>query len=341
MLLENAKGGYRFLAGIAPYSSGVIAMPGYEIIHAIFKQPLPWREGFEAVDAHLKGIGRNRKALCGIELRCPTPYTMDGFIDFNCEYCRVLKDWDLFVDGHNPVARTNVAPVLHAPVTPVLHAFSYTIPQQEDGLQTLVVAGAGELASRELVSDGILRRGEITSDAMREKAMYVMGVMDKRLMGLGGTWDMVRAGRDRALDRGQTQSVSWVVGDAQALPFPDRAVDVVTIAFGLRNVAVIPAALREMRRVLKPGGTFLCLEFSPEVLPLLRRAYDLYSFSVLPRLGAVVAGDADSYVYLVESIRRFPDRDTLSSLLGDAGFERVRSQGLSGGIAAIHQGWRL
>ena len=193
MLLENAKGGYRFLAGIAPYSSGVIAMPGYEIIHAIFKQPLPWREGFEAVDAHLKGIGRNRKALCGIELRCPTPYTMDGFIDFNCEYCRVLKDWDLFVDGHNPVARTNVAPVLHAPVTPVLHAFSYTIPQQEDGLQTLVVAGAGELASRELVSDGILRRGEITSDAMREKAMYVMGVMDKRLMGLGGTWDMVRA----------------------------------------------------------------------------------------------------------------------------------------------------
>lgn len=192
MLLENVKGGYHFLTGIAPYSSGVIAASGYEIVHATLKASLPWQAGFEAVDAHLHAVGRPRHALCGMALRSPEPYTMDGFIGFNRAYCAVLQDWDVFVDGHNPVARTNVAPVLDAPPTSVLHAFSYTIPQAKQKGPTFVVAGAGELASRELVRDGIVRLGEVSPDAMREKATYVMDVMTKRLTGLGGSWDDVR-----------------------------------------------------------------------------------------------------------------------------------------------------
>ncbi|BBK45491.1 ubiquinone/menaquinone biosynthesis C-methyltransferase UbiE [Allostella vacuolata] len=152
---------------------------------------------------------------------------------------------------------------------------------------------------------------------------------------------MLAVGRDRAIDRGLLTGITWAAGDAERLPLPDRAVDSVTIAFGLRNVTRRDRALAEARRVLRPGGRFLCLEFSRVVVPGLDRLYDTYSFSVLPRLGGLVAGDRESYRYLVESIRRFPDQATLAGEMTTAGFERASWTNLSGGIAALHIGWRL
>jgi demethylmenaquinone methyltransferase / 2-methoxy-6-polyprenyl-1,4-benzoquinol methylase len=152
---------------------------------------------------------------------------------------------------------------------------------------------------------------------------------------------MVSAGRDRAIDRGRIAGIDWIVGDAESLPLASRSADACAIAFGLRNVTRIDRALSEARRVLKPGGRFLCLEFSRVVIPLFDRLYDLYSFAVLPRLGQMVAGDGDAYRYLVESIRRFPAQDELAELMGAAGFEQVSYRNLTGGIAALHSGWRL
>ena len=152
---------------------------------------------------------------------------------------------------------------------------------------------------------------------------------------------MLAVGRDRALDRGFGSDVSLIVADAEKLPLPDRCVDRVSIAFGLRNCTDKPAVLREARRVLKPGGRFLCLEFSRVTVHALTPVYDAWSFKVLPRLGRMVAGDADSYRYLAESIRTFPDQETLAGMLRQAGLDRVQVRNLSGGIAAIHSGWRL
>ena len=155
---------------------------------------------------------------------------------------------------------------------------------------------------------------------------------------------MLRIGRDRAIDRGRVGTeggIDWVAGDAEALPVADMRFDAYTIAFGLRNVTRIGRALAEARRVLKPGGRFLCLEFSRVGLPLLARLYDLYSFRVLPALGAAVTGDGDAYRYLVESIRRFPPQDELAARIAEAGLAQVRFRNLSGGIAALHSAWRI
>lgn len=152
---------------------------------------------------------------------------------------------------------------------------------------------------------------------------------------------MIRVGRDRAIDRGLLAGVDWTVGDAERLPVANRSVDAYTIAFGLRNVTRIDDAIAEARRVLKPGGRLFVLEFSHVVVPLLREVYERYSFTVLPRLGQLVAGDRESYRYLVESIRRFPDQDTLAGRIRAAGFGQVRYRNLTGGIAAIHSGWRI
>ena len=153
--------------------------------------------------------------------------------------------------------------------------------------------------------------------------------------------EMLGVGRDRMLDRGVIAGLSWVCGNAEALPFPDMSFDAYTIAFGLRNVTHIDTALREARRVLKPGGRFLCLEFSRVVVPVLDTLYDTYSFKVLPWLGQTVAGDRDAYVYLAESIRKFPDQARLVAMMEAAGLGRASYRNFTGGIAALHSGWRL
>jgi demethylmenaquinone methyltransferase/2-methoxy-6-polyprenyl-1,4-benzoquinol methylase len=152
---------------------------------------------------------------------------------------------------------------------------------------------------------------------------------------------MLSVGRDRALNRGRIDGLDHLVCDAEALPLAARSFDAYTIAFGLRNVTRIAPALAEAHRVLKPGGRFLCLEFSRVVMPGLAAFYDAYSFRVLPALGARVARDRAAYQYLVESIRRFPPQDELAALLRAAGFAQVDYHNLSGGIAAIHSGWRI
>ena len=154
-------------------------------------------------------------------------------------------------------------------------------------------------------------------------------------------YEMLAAGADRMLDEGVVHGPGRVCGDAAALPLADGCADACTIAFGLRNVTRRQDALSEIRRVLTPGGHFLCLEFSPAVLPVLRPIYDTYSFRVLPWLGRRVAGDADSYAYLAESIRRFPEPEVLADEMREAGFGNVTQAPLSGGIVWIHSGWRV
>jgi demethylmenaquinone methyltransferase/2-methoxy-6-polyprenyl-1,4-benzoquinol methylase len=153
--------------------------------------------------------------------------------------------------------------------------------------------------------------------------------------------DMLAVGRARAAERGLDETISFVEGNAEVLPFPDRSFDVVTIAFGIRNVPRIELALAEAHRVLRVGGRFLCLEFSAVDVPGLDKLYDLYSFNVIPALGRMVAGDAGAYRYLVESIRRFPRPDAFAAMLRTAGFHRASFQRMTGGIVALHSGWRL
>jgi demethylmenaquinone methyltransferase/2-methoxy-6-polyprenyl-1,4-benzoquinol methylase len=152
---------------------------------------------------------------------------------------------------------------------------------------------------------------------------------------------MLEHGRDRLIDRALTAAPVYAQADAERLPFLDGVFDCVTIGFGLRNVTDKAAALASMRRVLKPGGQLMVLEFSTPVVPILSRLYDAYSFNVLPWLGRVVAGDADSYRYLAESIRRHPDQQTLLEMMRTAGLEECRYHNLMGGVVALHRGYRV
>jgi len=188
------------------------------------------------------------------------------------------------------------------------------------GMRLLDIAGGtGDIADR------VLRR-------LDGDALVVLADINPAMLGQG---------RDRSLDAGWYGRLDFVCADAMALPFADQSFDAVTIAFGIRNVTRIDLALAEARRVLVPGGRFICLEFSKVVLPVLDRLYDAYSFTVLPNLGRLVAGDAAAYRYLAESIRQFPDQAAFAQLMREAGLEQVRYRNLSGGIAAIHSGWRL
>jgi hypothetical protein len=190
MLRDGPDPSYRFLPGIRAFSSGVVAVAGWEIVHATLGSPVPWRDGFTRIERHLRDAGRPRTALCGIELRSPAPFTFDGFAAFNEGYRTVLSEWKILVADDNPIPRTNVAPVVAAPAEPSLYAFAYTV-QGATPTPTFIVAGAGEMRDRAQGRAGIVRVGETSADAMREKARFVMAIMRERLSALGGEWSRV------------------------------------------------------------------------------------------------------------------------------------------------------
>jgi demethylmenaquinone methyltransferase/2-methoxy-6-polyprenyl-1,4-benzoquinol methylase len=172
---------------------------------------------------------------------------------------------------------------------------------------------------------------------LAQRARQRRGGKEARILVVDYNAEMISAGRSRGL----SPEIAWSVGDAQGLPLPDACADAYVISFGIRNVTDIPAALREARRVLKPGGRFLCLEFSRPPAPALARLYDAYSFRVIPFMGEQIAGDRESYQYLVESIRRFPDQKTFQALIEAAGFRRAGYTNFTGGVAALHHGWAV
>jgi hypothetical protein len=190
VLVENKRGNYSFLKGIAPYSAGVLAEAGFEVVHVRFLRYVPFASGFDAVEAHLKTAGRPLQAMCGMELRSPKPFTFTGFNQFNAGYVDVLKKWDILFEGMNPVARTNIAPEVNPPGEPSLYGFSYTAPSKARR-KTFVVAGAGELPEGSLDPHDMVRRGESSATAIQEKARFVMGLMEGRLRGLGVSWSDV------------------------------------------------------------------------------------------------------------------------------------------------------
>jgi demethylmenaquinone methyltransferase/2-methoxy-6-polyprenyl-1,4-benzoquinol methylase len=172
---------------------------------------------------------------------------------------------------------------------------------------------------------------------MARAAQERRGGDDASVIVLDYNAEMILAG----VDKGGEPEMVWTVGDAMALPMPDASVDAYSISFGIRNVSDIAGALKEARRVVKPGGRFLCLEFSRPTAEAVRKAYYAWSFHAIPRIGGWVAKDRDSYQYLVESIRRFPDQATFKAMIEEAGFSRVTVTNLSGGVAAIHFGWAV
>ena len=192
-LTDHPAGNYRFMPGIAPYSCGVASAPGHEIAHVTLHRPAPYPRGFDLIESHLAAEGRPRTSLCGVELRSPRPYTFEGFSEFNAGYARVLEGWGLFVDGVNPVARTNVAPEVDPPSEPVLYGFSYARPCAPSLPPTFLVAGAGELPEGVLAAGGIVRAGDTTPAGIAAKAEFVMDLMEARLRGLGAEWSGVTA----------------------------------------------------------------------------------------------------------------------------------------------------
>ena len=185
---EFPDGGFAFLRGVYPYSQGVVALDGFAIERARFAEPPSMADGFRFIAAYLERLGRPRTAFCACELRSPKPFTFEGFAEFNRGYVAVLEEWGLFRDGINPVARSNVAPVIDPPQEPCFHAFSYTVARA-DASSTFVVAGSGEWPEGGKFPDDIAARGDTSEEGMREKAAMVLDTMERRMRGLGGfTW---------------------------------------------------------------------------------------------------------------------------------------------------------
>ncbi|XP_018513371.1 2-methoxy-6-polyprenyl-1,4-benzoquinol methylase, mitochondrial isoform X2 [Brassica rapa] len=205
------------------------------------------------------------------------------------------------------------------------------------GMKHLDVAGGtGDVAFRIFDAvNSVKRRAlrKVDEASIEETQIYVCDINP----------NMLNVGKQRAAERGlsDNRSLVWVEGDAEALSFDDDSMDGYTIAFGIRNVTHIEKALAEAYRVLKRGGRFLCLELSHVDIPVFKELYDLYSFQVIPNLGELIAGDRDSYQYLVESVRRFPPQERFAKMIGDAGFEKVEYENLVGGVVAIHSAIKL
>jgi hypothetical protein len=183
------EGGYRYIKAVFQYSSGVAAEPGFEIERARLRDPLPLLEGFSLVEKHLKANGIATTSFCGCELRTPAPFTDQGFIDFNRGYVKTLERWGVYRDDVNPVARTNVCPEFHKPAQPVLYAFSYTVPARGTGSSSFIIAGGGDARSGGgAYAERIVRYGETSTEAMREKVRYVFAMMQERMGALGFSW---------------------------------------------------------------------------------------------------------------------------------------------------------
>lgn len=186
-LIPFQDGGYAFLKGVFPYSQGVKALPGYAIERLRFARPLPIAQGFRAIESQLKSRGRPRSALCAAELRSPRPFSFGGFGEFNQGYVDVLKDWGIYRDALNPVARSNVAPEIEPPAEPCFYAFCYTVPAAAaEG--SFVVAGSGEWPEGGRFPEDIVARGDVSAAGLRAKARWVCDMMQTRLAGLGMDW---------------------------------------------------------------------------------------------------------------------------------------------------------
>jgi len=187
-VISFEPGGYRYIKGVFQYSAGVAAEPGYEIIRVRFAETLPLLEGFAAIEAHLQSKGRPATAFCACELRSPEPFTEQGFNAFNQEYVGTLERWGIYEDGVNPVARTNVCPEYDKPTSPSIYAFSYTVPSDRKH-GSFIIAGSGEATEGSAnYRDTIVRLGDTSPDALREKLRFVMSIMESRLAALGFGW---------------------------------------------------------------------------------------------------------------------------------------------------------
>ena len=226
---------------------------------------------------------------------------------------------------------------------PMVRAVFDSVASRYDVMNDLMSLGVHRAWKRDFVAGLDPRPGRTLLDLAGGTGDIAFGW---RRRGGGPAWltdinaQMLSVAAGRAAKAG-LDGLTITVADAEALPFPDASMDRVSMAFGLRNCTDKPAVLREARRVLRHGGQFHCLEFSRVQVAALQPAYDAWSFQALPRIGRLVAGDADSYQYLAESIRTFPDQERLGAMMAEAGLERVRHRNLTGGIAAIHVGWRL
>lgn len=221
-----------------------------------------------------------------------------------------------------------------------------SVARRYDVMNDLMSFGLHRLWKRHFVATSGVRPGDSVLDLAGGTgdiaALLLPRVGDKGRIIVGDiNGEMLSVGRDRMIDRGKIGGLEWAQMDAEALPFPDRSFDCVTMAFGLRNVTRKERALEEIHRVLKIGGRALVLEFSAVREPLLKPLYDFHSFQVLPRIGRLIAGDAASYRYLAESIRKHPDQATLKAMMEQAGLVRVDVRNLSAGIVAIHRGYRV
>ena len=214
-VLVFAQGGYRYIKAVFQYSGGVAAEPGYEIERARFMKPLPIADAFSAVEAHLKSLGRPTTAFAACELRCPAPFTDQGFHDFNKLYVATLQRWGLYVEGGpnlNPVARTNVCPMYDKPDGPSMSAFSYTVPSAVSKRGTFIIAGSGDAKeSGPSYRERIIRLGDTSPEGLREKVLYVIGEMERRMQLLGFGW------RDAVTAQVYTvQNVGHLVGELLA-----------------------------------------------------------------------------------------------------------------------------
>ncbi len=240
----------------------------------------------------------------------------------------------------NPETDFGFRTVPAAEKKPMVRAVFDSVAPRYDLMNDLMSLGVHRLWKREFIAGLAPRADRSLLDLAGGTGDIAFGW---RARGGGPTWltDINPSMLAEARKRPGADGVTVLVVDAEAIPLPDRSADRVSIAFGLRNCTDKPAVLAEARRVLKPGGQFHCLEFSRVQVAALAPVYDAWSFGVLPRLGRAVAGDADSYQYLAESIRTFPDQEALAAMMRAAGLSRVRYRNLTGGIAAIHTGWRL